>query len=222
MITIAHIHNDFNSKFGVPRQSGLTASVSRIVFEKEFRQRESLRGLEDFTHIWLLWHFHMAADGGYRSTVRPPRLGGNRRMGVFATRSPFRPNNIGLSCVRIVRLDMDTADGPVIWVEGADLMDGTPIIDIKPYLPFTDSHPEASAGWTDQVKAAPLQVSISQEARQHYPLDQAQWKSLVEILSQDPRPHYQDDAERIYTMEYANCEIRFKVQGHTAIIIHNG
>lgn len=220
MVTVAHIYNDFNSKFGVPRQSGLVEGLeARIVFCPEYRNVEALRGLEGFTHIWLLWDFSMAHSDKWSPTVRPPRLGGNKRMGVWATRSPFRPNNIGLSSVRIIRIELDTPEGPVIYVEGADLMNGTPILDIKPYLPFTDSHPEASSGWTSDVTSPPLQVIIPNNIRQRYTFTSRQWKAIEGILASDPRPHYQDDAERIYGFEFRGITIRFKVDSGKAIVL---
>ena len=211
---IAHIETDFPSKFGVPRQSGLVKGLKgRIVFEEEYRDPEALRGLEGFSHIWLLWDFSEARreNEGWRPTVRPPRLGGNRRMGVFATRSPFRPNNIGLSSVRIIGIDLHTSEGPVIEVEGADLMDGTPIFDIKPYLPFTDSHPDALAGFAEETFANQIStVRFSQELLSAF--DEEYIEVLREVLLSDPRPHYHDDSERIYAMEFAGKEVKFCVK----------
>lgn len=211
---IATIRTDFPTKFGVPRQSGLVKGLKgRIVFEKEFRDPEALRGLEGFSHIWLLWDFSEARrEGkGWQPTVRPPRLGGNRRMGVFATRSPFRPNNIGLSSVRIIGIDLHTPEGPVIEVEGADLMDGTPIFDIKPYLPFTDSHPDAKGGFADpQTPFRGRTVHLSAELLSAY--DAEHIEALREVLLSDPRPHYHDDAERVYAMEFAGREVKFRVE----------
>ena len=211
---IAHIETDFPSKFGVPRQSGLVKGLKgRIVFEEEYRDPEALRGLEGFSHIWLLWDFSEARreNEGWRPTVRPPRLGGNRRMGVFATRSPFRPNNIGLSSVRIIGIDLHTSEGPVIEVEGADLMDGTPIFDIKPYLPFTDSHPDALAGFTEETSDNRIStVRFSQELLSAF--DEEHIEALREILLSDPRPHYHDDSGRIYAMEFAGKEVKFRIE----------
>lgn len=216
MEIIGHIHTDFKTKFGVPRQSGLVNSLeARIVFTPKYRNQEALRGLEGFSYIWLLWDFSMAhqKEGEWSPTVRPPRLGGNQRVGVWATRSPFRPNNIGLSSVQIVSIDLQTPEGPVIRVIGADMMDGTPIYDIKPYLPFTDSHPDAKGGYTDQtLKQELLTVEMDDEQSRH--LTDKQRETLHEVLAQDPRPHYQNDDTRIYTMEFANKEIRFKVEGN--------
>lgn len=230
MKPIAHIENDFGTKFGVPRQSGLVEAIEgRIVFEPQYRNPEALRGLEDFTHIWLLWDFseaHRTVSGPaappaeeWSPTVRPPRLGGNRRMGVFATRSPFRPNPIGLSSVRISRIELSSPRGPIIHVEGADLMNGTPILDIKPYLPFTDSHPEARAGFAEATrKQAPLEV-VGTETLAHR-LTPKQQEILQKILAEDPRPRYQADPERVYCIEYAGQEIRFKVQENKVILIY--
>ena len=211
---IAHIETDFPTKFGVPRQSGLVKGLKgRIVFEKEYRDPEALRGLEGFSHIWLLWEFSEARreDTKWQPTVRPPRLGGNKRMGVFATRSPFRPNNIGLSSVRIVGIDLHTSEGPVIEVEGADLMDGTPIFDIKPYLPFTDSHPDAKGGFAERTAESQITtVHLSSELLSAF--DEEHIEALREVLLSDPRPHYHDDAERIYAMEFAGKEVKFCVK----------
>lgn len=220
MITIAHIYNDFNGKFGIPRQSGLVEGLeARIVFCPEYRNADALRGLEGFSHIWLLWDFSQAHTEKWSPTVRPPRLGGNKRMGVWATRSPFRPNNIGLSSVRITKIELDTPEGPVIHVEGADLMNGTPILDIKPYLPFTDSHPNASSGWTAEADNSPLNVVIPDSVRTSYPFNPIQWKTIEGILAGDPRPHYQDNPERIYRFEFNTITIKFQVKDKTVFII---
>jgi tRNA-Thr(GGU) m(6)t(6)A37 methyltransferase TsaA len=220
MITIAHIFNDFDSKFGIPRQSGIIEELeARIVFCPEYRNVEALRGLEGFSHIWLLWDFSEAHNNKWSPTVRPPRLGGNKRMGVWATRSPFRPNNIGLSSVRIKRIELDTQDGPIIYVEGADLMNGTPILDIKPYLPFTDSHPEATAGWTADILSEHLKVDIPQKVRNMYSFTPQQWKVIEGILASDPRPHYQDDPTRIYSFEYSGVNIKFTVANGIATLL---
>lgn len=210
---IAHIETDFCTKFGVPRQSGLVDELEgRIVFEPEYRVVEALRGLEGFSHLWLIWEFSGNIQDGWSPTVRPPRLGGNVRMGVFATRSPFRPNPIGLSCVRISRIELQSPDGPVIWVRGADLMNGTPIFDIKPYLPFTDSHPDALGGFTQQTLVQPeLGVEFAPEVERMF--DACKLDALRAVLAQDPRPHYQHDEERVYGMEFAGKEIHFRVKG---------
>ncbi len=204
---IARIENDFTEKFGVPRQSGLADIRSRIVFEPEYRIAEAFRGLEGFTHIWLLWQFSEAVRENWSPTVRPPRLGGNTRMGVFATRSPFRPNSIGLSSVRLDKTDLHTPDGPVLYVSGADLMNGTPIIDIKPYLAYTDSHPEASGGFALTDREGRMKVDISSELAAKFPEEKL--SGLVQVLSQDPRPQYQSSADRVYTMSFGGSEISF-------------
>lgn len=218
MKIIAKIHTDFPTKFGIPRQSGLVPSLqAEIVFEPEFRNADALRGLEDFSHIWLLWGFSEAVRSGWSPTVRPPRLGGNRRMGVFATRSPFRPNPIGLSCVKLERIVWKSGNGPILCVSGADLLDGTAIYDIKPYLPFTDSHPEASCGFSGEVLNDQLTVKCTQVLMQQIPEKHRQ--SVMDILAQDPRPSYQHDPERVYGMEYADMEIRFTVDGDVLTVI---
>lgn len=222
MKPVAHIHTDFDTKFGVPRQSGLSPnSVGRIVFTPEYRNVDALRGLDGYSYIWLLWDFSEAhrEEGTWSPTVRPPRLGGNTRMGVWATRSPFRPNPIGLSSVRLERIDWHSPEGPVLVVSGADLMNGTPIFDIKPYLPFTDSHPDARGGFAEEKnrEIAPLEVEIPDDVMHIFTLRQQE--ALREVLSQDPRPHYQNDPSRIYTMEFAGKEIRFNIDGNIARVI---
>lgn len=213
MRVIARIRSDFPTKFGIPRQSGLVDSLrATVVFEPEFRNPDALRGLEDFSHLWLIWQFSESVRAEWSPTVRPPRLGGNRRMGVFATRSPFRPNALGLSCVRIAGI-AQTADGPVIHVLGADLMDGTPIFDIKPYLPHADCKPEATGGFSAPLTAYALQVECPEALLELLP---AQHRgALLELLAQDPRPSYQKDPERIYGFPFAGFEIRFSVRGDT-------
>ena len=213
---IAYIATPFSSKCGIPRQSGLTETPGRIVFAKKYRSREAVRGLEAYSHLWLIWEFTEAKSEGWSPTVRPPRLGGNRRMGVFATRSPFRPNSLGLSCVKIERVALDEPDAPVIYVRGADLLDGTPIYDIKPYLPFTDSVPDAAGGFADGVKNERLSVEIP-EALQAALGDDL--PVLTELLAQDPRPHYQDDPEREYRFEYGAWHIGFRVENGTAVVL---
>ena len=227
--TIAHIETDFTTKFGVPRQAGLIPELEgRIVFEPEYRVADALRGLEGYSHLWLIWEFSEVTsemkDGDnerikkWSPTVRPPRLGGNKRMGVFATRSPFRPNPIGLSSVEISRIELNTPDGPIIYIKGADLMNGTPILDIKPYLPFTDSHPEAKGGFTDQTREQePLQVIIPDGYLTHLPPDKL--NALTQVLSQDPRPHYQDDENRVYGLNFAGEEIHFQVKGQILTVL---
>ena len=208
---IAHIHTEFPSKFGVPRQSGLVPGLQgEIVFTPEYRCPEALRGLEDFSHIWLLWGFSEAVREGWSPTVRPPRLGGNKRMGVFATRSPFRPNPIGLSCVKLEAILPQSPQGPLLRVSGADLMDGTPLYDIKPYLPYTDSRPEASGGFAEPLREYRLAVEIPPELLQQIPPERRD--ALRELLAQDPRPSYQQDPKRIYGMDFAGMSLHFQVQ----------
>ncbi len=210
---IAHMHSDFPSKFGVPRQSGLiNALKATIVFEPPFRNPDAFRGLDGYSHIWLLWQFSQAVAGGWSPTVRPPRLGGNTRMGVFATRSPFRPNHIGLSCVRLEKIELTTPDGPVLHISGADLVDKTPIYDIKPYLPYTDAHPEARGGFASQSDARLLEISFPDDLLERVPPPQRE--ALLAVLAQDPRPAYQNNPLRVYGMEYADLEVRFTVDGN--------
>lgn len=206
---IARIENDFTEKFGVPRQSGLADVSSRIVFEPEYRVNEAFRGLEGFTHIWLLWIFSEAVREKWSPTVRPPRLGGNTRMGVFATRSPYRPNSIGLSSVRLDRIEYTRSDGPVLYVSGADLMNGTPIVDIKPYLAYTDSHPEAAGGFALTEKEGHMNVVIPDKLRAVFSPERL--NGLISVLSQDPRPQYQSDPDRVYTMSFGGAEVSFVV-----------
>ncbi len=209
---IAHIYTDFGEKFGIPRQSGLVDTLrGTIVFEPEYRNRDAVRGLEDFSHIWLIWQFSEAIRDTWSPTVRPPRLGGNQRVGVFATRSPFRPNPIGLSSVRLCGVDLDTPDGPVLHVTGCDLMDGTPIYDIKPYLAFTDSHPDAVGGFADAVTGEKLTVSLPENLPPE--MDDEQIQGLRDLLAQDPRPAYHDDPERRYGLKFAGFEFFFRVEG---------
>lgn len=209
MKIIARIYTDFREKFGIPRQSGLAKdTVGRIVFEPEYRVPEALRGIEEYSHLWLIWNFSEAEREGWSPTVRPPRLGGNKRMGVFATRSPFRPNAIGLSSVRLLSVE-DTAEGKVLVVAGADILDGTPIYDIKPYLAFTDSHPDAVCGFADEVRDYSLEVVIPEELKSG--LSDEYIRALVSILSGDPRPQYKEDGDRIYGMIYGRYEVKFTV-----------
>ena len=210
LVAVAKIHTEFTDKFGIPRQSGLVSSLrGEIVFEPEFRSKDAIRGLEEFSHIWLLWEFSEAVRNDWSPTVRPPRLGGNKRVGVFATRSPFRPNAVGLSCVKLESVNLHTDHGPVLHVSGADLMDGTPIFDIKPYLPFADSHPEASGGFTDRTKEYSLEVEIPEEILRV--VAEEKREALKAVLAHDPRPSYQNDPERIYGMEFAGYEVKFCV-----------
>lgn len=210
MHVIAHIHNDFSSKFGIPRQSGLVDTKSQIIFEPEFRNQDAIRGLEGYSHIWLLWQFSKAVREEWTPTVRPPRLGGNVRMGVFATRSPFRPNAIGLSSVRLERIEQNSKYGPVLHVVGADLMDGSPIFDIKPYLPYTDSHPEATSGFAFDAKEGSLQVDFPEDLLSLISADRRD--TLCAILAQDPRPAYQNTPDRVYKLVFADYEIHFTVE----------
>lgn len=218
MKPIAHIENDYDTKFGVPRQSGLVeAAESRIVFEPPYRNADALRGLEGFSHLWLLWDFSEAHRSEWSPTVRPPRLGGNRRMGVFATRSPFRPNPIGLSSVRITRIELASERGPIIHVAGADLMNNTPILDIKPYLPHFDCHPDATSGFAEETaRQQPLVVNGLEKIASE--LSPRQLEALRDILADDPRPHYHDDASRIYGMSYAGRDIKFRINGNELTI----
>lgn len=209
---IARIHSDFTEKFGIPRQSGLIEELeATVVFEPEYRNPEALRGIEEYSHIWLLWQFSECADREWSPTVRPPRLGGNKRMGVFATRSPFRPNPVGLSSVRLIGVEKTEKYGAVLRVSGADLLDGTPIYDIKPYLPYVDSHPEASNGFALDEKSGTLTVEYPTELLEKLPPDKRD--AAAAVLAQDPRPAYQDDPQRLYGLEFAGFDIRFTVDG---------
>ena len=208
---IAHIRTDLTDKFGVPRQSGLVPELGgTIVLEPPYRNPDALRGLEGFSHLWLIFQFHRAVRAEWSPTVRPPRLGGNRRMGVFATRSPFRPNAIGLSCVKLEEVRLDEKLGPVLYVSGADLVDGTPILDIKPYLPYADCHPEATGGFTDPLSAQKLEVSCDPALLTG--LAPRQREALLGVLACDPRPRYQDDPERVYGLSFAGKNVRFTVE----------
>ena len=218
MKIIARIRTELPEKFGVPRQSGLVPQLrGRVIFEPEYRNPDAVRGLEDFSHIWLIWQFSQAVREDWSPTVRPPRLGGNRRMGVFATRSPFRPNALGLSSVRLDRVELDPALGPVLHVSGADLMDGTPIFDIKPYLPYTDSHPQATGGFTDGLAHEPLTVECSPALLEHIPADSRE--GLLGVLAGDPRPRYQEDPQRVYDLSFAGRNVKFTVDGERLTVI---
>ena len=211
MHPIAHMRSDFPTKFGIPRQSGLVEELrSMIVFEPEYRSEDALRGIEDFSHLWLIWQFSQAVREGWSPTVRPPRLGGNTRMGVFATRSPFRPNNLGLSCVRLLEVKHTQQYGTVLIVGGADLLDGTPIFDIKPYIPYSASRPEAAGGFTDRVGDFLLDVKFPQELLEKLPADKQ--AAAVGVLSHDPRPSYQRTPGRVYGLNFAGFDIRFTVE----------
>ena len=212
MKIIARIHTDFKEKFGIPRQSGIANELeAKIVFEPEYRVREAIRGIEDFSHLWLIWQFSEAVREDWSPTVRPPRLGGNKRVGVFATRSPFRPNPIGLSSVELVRVERREDEGDVLIVRGADLLDGTPIYDIKPYLAYTDSHQNAVGGFADPVREYGLKVVFCKELLTKIPVSKQ--NALIKILEHDPRPSYQNDAQREYGFKFSDFEIFFKVEG---------
>ncbi len=218
MKIIAYIHTDFTSKFGIPRQSGLVDELeATIVFEPEYRVSEALRGLEEYSHIWLLWQFSECIDREWTPTVRPPRLGGNKRMGVFATRSPFRPNPVGLSSVKLLGIEKTEKHGCVLHVSGADLLDGTPIYDIKPYLPYVDSHPEASNGFALDEKQGSLEVDFPENLLEVIP--QKKQAAIIAVLAQDPRPAYQDEPERIYGVEFAGFDVRFRVADGKATVV---
>lgn len=209
---IAYIRSEFPTKFGIPRQSGLVSSLrAMIVFEPMYRNPDALRGIESFSHLWLIWEFSEVLRKGWSPTVRPPRLGGNTRIGVFATRSPFRPNPIGLSCVRLEQVCPDSKHGTVLLVSGADLMDGTPIYDIKPYIPYADAHPEAVGGFAQEAPVPTLQVDFPPQLLERIPEDRRQ--ALIGVLALDPRPSYQDDPKRVYGMSFADRNIRFTVKG---------
>lgn len=208
---IAHIQSAFPEKFGVPRQSGLIDALrASLVFLPEYRAREAFRGIEGFSHLWLLWHFSRVPQGKWSPTVRPPRLGGNRRVGVFASRSPFRPNPIGLSCVALERVDYDAVDGPRLIVRGADLVDGTPVFDVKPYLPSADCHLEAAEGFTGENPWSLLEVDFSSELLERVP--ETEREALLAVLAADPRPHYHHDPARVYGMGFAGVQVRFIVE----------
>lgn len=218
MHTIAHIRTDLPEKFGVPRQSGLVPQLQgTIMFEPDYRNPDALRGLEGFSHLWLIFRFHRAEREGWSPTVRPPRLGGNRRMGVFATRSPFRPNNLGLSCVKLEGVSRDEKLGPVIRVSGADLVDGTPILDIKPYLPYADCPRDATGGFTDPLEAEPLEVECDEALLAG--LEAQQRAGLMGVLACDPRPRYQEDPERVYGLAFAGKNVKFTVRDRVLTVL---
>lgn len=219
MKIIGRIETDFKEKFGIPRQSGLVSEVrGRIVFEKEYRVEEAFRGLEKFSHIWILWQFSEAVREDWSPTVRPPLLGGNKRMGVFATRSPFRPNPIGISCVKLERIEFTKKEGPVIYVRGADILDGTPVYDIKPYLAYADSYPDAVGGFTENLEERKLEVKISDE--KFYTVSAEKQKEIISILECDPRPSYKNDGE--YGMKYSEYEIKFCVKDNVLYLMNIG
>jgi tRNA-Thr(GGU) m(6)t(6)A37 methyltransferase TsaA len=214
---IAYIHNDLKTKFGVPRQSGLANSLlSEIVFEPEFRVSDALRGITDFSHVWLIWSFSEARRDGWSPTVRPPRLGGNERVGVFATRSPYRPNSLALSCVKLVRVEHREGLGDILIVSGADLMNGTPIYDIKPYLPYADSIEDAIGGFAPDGGKT---LAVIDESGAVNKLPKEKRAALTELLARDPRPQYHDDKERVYGMSYGDFEIKFRVDGETLYVV---
>ena len=218
MEIIARIHTDFPEKFGIPRHSGLVDVLTgRIVFAEKYRNPDALRGIEGFSHLWLIWQFSRAIREEWSPTVKPPRLGGNQRMGVFATRSPFRPNPIGLSCVRLQRVELHTAEGPVLWVAGIDLLDGTPIYDVKPYLPYADCHPEATGGFAQEVMGHRLEVAFPEELLALVPPEKRE--ALREVLAQDPRPGYQhNEPDRRYGVAFAGLDVRFTVEGDVLLV----
>lgn len=218
MNIIARIYNDFPEKFGIPRQPGLVEGLEgRIVFEPEYRAAEAFRGLEGYSHVWLIWDFSENHREGWSPTVRPPHLGGNKRVGVWATRAPFRPNPIGLSLVELKGIELNSPDGPVLYVGGADLMNGTPILDIKPYLPYAEAIPNARGGFTDDDESQELQVELTPELAAIIPKEKL--KPLCGVLAQDPRPHYQEDADRVYGMSFGGMEIGFKVAGNVLTVV---
>lgn len=215
---IARIQTDFPTKFGIPRQSGLAPELEGlIIFEPEYRVPDALRGIEGFSHLWLIWQFSEAVRGGWSPTVRPPRLGGNKRMGVFATRSPFRPNPLGLSCVRLIGVEQTERHGAALRVSGADLMDGTPIVDIKPYLPLSDCVPDAKSGFAGEREGYSLSVVFPDELLSAVP--ESKRAALKAVLAQDPRPAYQTDPERIYGFGFAGLEVRFRVEDHVLYVV---
>lgn len=220
MKKIAVIRTDFKEKFGVPRQSGLSEGAKgKIIFEPEYRNREALRGLSDYSHIWIIWGFseNKETDKGWSPTVRPPRLGGNVRVGVFATRSPNRPNPIGLSSVKLDKIEYDKEFGPVIYVSGVDMLDGTPVYDIKPYIAFTDSHPDAKCGFSDYTKEYEITVEFLNDSIKK--IKECEVKEIKNILSQDPRPSYIEDGDRIYGMKFKDYEIKFRVENGTLFVL---
>lgn len=218
MDVIAVMHSDFPTKFGIPRQSGLAEALqSTIVFEPAYRNPEALRGIEGFSHLWILWQFSQAVRQDWSPTVRPPRLGGNTRMGVFATRSPFRPNAIGLSCVRLLSVEHTQDMGTVLHIGGADLMDGTPILDIKPYIPYCDAHPEAMGGFTQDAGDFILEVDFPENLKQRLPAEKQE--AICQVLSHDPRPSYQMDSDRVYGLSFAGFDIRFTVKDTVLTVV---
>ena len=219
MRPIARVTTDFPSKFGIPRQSGLVPSLkSTLIFEPEYRNPDALKGLEEFSHLWLIWEFSESIQDTWSPTVRPPRLGGNVRKGVFATRSPFRPNPLGLSCVKLEKILWDAPNGPLLLLSGADLMDQTPVYDIKPYIPFSDSHPEAAGGFADTHRDDRLRVEFKEPLKSLVPEEHLE--ALIEVLALDPRPAYQKDPTRIYGFPFAGMEIRFSVRDGVLTVVN--
>ena len=216
MEIIARIHTEFKEKFGIPRQSGIVSTRGKIVFETKYRNDSALTGIDGYSHLWLIWSFSEVKAEGWSPTVRPPRLGGNKRMGVFATRSPYRPNPIGLSSVKLIGIEKTKDEGTVLIVEGADILDGTPIFDIKPYLAFTDSHPDAVCGFADERLSYSLDVIVADDLKGK--LEDGDLKTVCELISGDPRPSYQDDSEREYGMIYGDYEVHFTVRNTVATI----
>ena len=218
MEPIARIRTEFSTKFGVPRQAGLVEGLqASVVFEPPYRVADALRGIEGFSHLWLIWEFSENRRTGWSPTVRPPRLGGNQRLGVFATRSPFRPNPLGLSCVRLERVEPSTPNGPMLWVSGADLVDGTPILDIKPYLPYADCRPEALGGFAGEAPEERLTVDFPLPLLSRVPEERR--KALMGVLAQDPRPPYQNDPDRVYGFGFAGLEVRFRVENGVLTVL---
>lgn len=218
MKIIAYIRTDFPDKFGVPRQSGLAnMQKGKIIFEPKYRNKDAFRGLEDFSHLWLIWGFSLIENkSDWQPTVRPPRLGGNKRLGVFATRSPYRPNPLGLSSVKLEKIEYSTDLGPVLYVSGIDMTDNTPVYDIKPYLPYTDCHTDAFGGFAESLSDYSIDVIIPEEIKKSVPQDKI--GALTEALSQDPRPSYQNDPDRVYSMRFYNTEVKFKVSDNTLTV----
>lgn len=217
MKEIGHILTDFPEKFGIPRQSGLVDTMGKIVFEPEYRTKDAFKGLEEFSHLWIIWKFSKSMKKNWSATVKPPRLGGNKRMGVFATRSPFRPNPIGLSSVRLEKIEYDEKIGTILYVSGADMVNGTPIYDIKPYLAYTDSHSDAKGGFADDVLDYELCVDFPKELLEQIP--EKHRKCVIDILKQDPRPSYIEDESRVYGVLYGGYNIRFRVQRKNLMVI---
>ena len=214
---IAYIESDFKEKFGIPRQSGIAKNLTaKIIFTKKYQNPDALRGIEGFSHLWLIFNFNKAKIGKWQPTVRPPRLGGNQKVGVFATRSPFRPNSLGLSCVKLIKVESSKNNGNILIVSGADLLDGTPIIDIKPYLPYCDNVPDATSGFTENIEKPDLKVEFLNNCISEIPHNLQ--KGLTEALAQDPRPQYQNDENRIYNMFFNDYNVSFKISNDTLFV----